>query len=118
MIVEIELPTVSKQPREKIQKETFPLPASLSDRLSAISKELHNGRGVVVIRGLDAAKFNDEESVIAFAGVASHVCALRASDSYANQALSHIWDATHKEVPAWAKNIGLPGSKIPSAMVG
>lgn len=70
-----------------------------------------------MVRGLDTAKFNDEEAVIAFAGVSSHAFPLRATDSYANQTLSHVRDATHEKVPVWAKNIGLAGSKIASAMV-
>jgi hypothetical protein len=94
------------------------LPAALSGKLAALSKEVHYGQGVVVIRGLAAANFNDEEAVIAFAGVTSHICRLRASDSYANQALSHVWDATRQPVPDSDKHIGLAGSKIPSKMVG
>lgn len=60
----------------------------LANKLSLISKELHQGRGVAVVRGLDAANFNDEEAVIAFAGVCSYICPERATDSYANQTLS------------------------------
>ena len=41
-----------------------------------------------MVRGLDAARFNDEEAVIAFAGISSYVCPKRATDSYANQTLS------------------------------
>lgn len=86
-------------------------------KLCAISRSLHNGQGVAVLRGLQAANFNDEEAVIAFAGVTSYICAQRATDSYANQTLSHVRDATHDKVPTWAKDIGLAGSKITSAMV-
>jgi len=75
-------------PRSCINQETFPLPLELSDKLSSISNEIHHGRGVVVLRGLHAARFNDEEAVIAFAGVSSHVCPERATDSFANQTLS------------------------------
>lgn len=60
----------------------------LARKLSEVSRELHQGQGVVVLRGLDAAKFNDEEAVVAFAGVCSYVCPERATDSYANQTLS------------------------------
>ena len=60
----------------------------LAHKLSSVSKELHHGRGVVVLRGLDAANFNDEEAVIAFAGICSYTCPERATDSYANQTLS------------------------------
>lgn len=102
--------------RGQISQSTFPLPLGLSHKLSLVSKELHEGRGVVVLRGLYAANLNDEEAVIAFAGVCSYVCPLRATDSYANQTLSHIRDATHDAVPKWAHGIGLAGSKITSAM--
>ncbi|PSN63809.1 Clavaminate synthase-like protein [Corynespora cassiicola Philippines] len=103
-------------PRTAIQKSTFPLSTELTNRLSSTSAELHNGSGVVVLRGLDAARFNDEEAVIAFVGISAYVAPLRATDSYANQTLSHVRDATHDTVPVWAKNIGLAGSKITSAM--
>ncbi|CAI6339519.1 unnamed protein product [Periconia digitata] len=103
-------------PRSAISKTTFPLDDGLASKLSAISAELHDGRGISVLRGLDDARFNDEEAVIAFAGICSYVAALRATDSYANQTLSHVRDATHDTVPHWAKDIGLAGSKITSAM--
>lgn len=74
--------------RSEITKETFNLSPNLSKKLSSISTDLHRGYGVASLRGLDKAKFNDEEAVIAFAGICSHVCALRATDSYANQTLS------------------------------
>lgn len=109
--------TVKGLPREKIDKNTFPLPNALSQKLNALTKDVHIGLGVAVIRGLHRAKFNHEEWVIAFAGVTSHICPLRASDSFANQALSHIRDATYDKVPAGAENIGLAGSKIPVKMV-
>lgn len=107
---------LQRLPRSAISQHTFPLPISLTHRLSEISKEIHEGPGVVVLRGLDAARFNDEEAVIAFAGVCSHVAAQRATDGYANQTLSHVRDATKEVVPVWAKDIGLAGSKITAAM--
>ena len=80
--------SVLSLPRGSISKDTFPLSPDLARRLSAISDEIHHGRGVAVVRGLDSAVLNDEESVIAFAGLASYVCPERATDSYANQTLS------------------------------
>lgn len=107
---------LQRLPRSKISQRTFPLAANLAHKLSAVSKELHEGPGVVVLRGLEAARFNDEEAVIAFAGVSSYVASKRATDSYANQTLSHVRDATKEAVPVWAKDIGLAGSKITAAM--
>ncbi|KAJ4340585.1 hypothetical protein N0V95_007460 [Ascochyta clinopodiicola] len=103
-------------PRGEISQRTFLLAANLARKLSTISKELHEGSGVVVLRGLEAARFNDEEAVIAFAGVCSYIAPERATDSYANQTLSHVRDATKEVVPVWAKDIGLAGSKITAAM--
>lgn len=108
---------ISGTPRSDIRQETFDLGNSqLAHKLLSISKELHQGTGIVVLRGLDAANFNDEEAIIAFAGVCSYICPERATDSYANQTLSHVRDATKDVVPVWAKNIGLAGSKITAAM--
>jgi hypothetical protein len=128
--------SVAGTPRSEICQNTFDLAnPSLVHRLSSISDDIHHGQGVVVLRGLDAAKFNDEEAVIAFAGVCSYICPMRATDSYANQTLSifsslwkkrygscadlaigHVRDATKETVPTWAKDIGLAGSKITAAM--
>lgn len=75
--------------REEICRDTFDVGnPGLASKLASISKEVHQGKGVVVLRGLDAANFNDEEAVIAFAGVSSHIFPQRATDSYANQTLS------------------------------
>lgn len=77
--------------RSDISQETFDLGnADLTRRLSSITKAIHEGRGVAVLRGLDTARFNDEEAVIAFAGVCAHICPQRATDSYANQTLSEF----------------------------
>jgi hypothetical protein len=109
--------SVAGTPRSSINQATFDLGNPvLANKLSSTSKELHHGRGIVVLRGLDAANFNDEEAVIAFAGICSYVCPERATDSYANQTLSHVRDATKEIVPRWAKNIGLAGSKVTAAM--
>lgn len=107
---------LQRLPRGDISQRTFPLAAKLAQRLSAMSKDLHEGPGVVLLRGLEMANFNDEEAVIAFAGVCSYVAPERGTDSYANQTLSHIRDATKEVVPVWAKDVGLAGSKITSAM--
>jgi hypothetical protein len=73
---------------EQINKENFTLSEDLSAKLATVSKQVHDGFGVAVVRGLHAAKFNDEEAVIAFVGICAHTCPLRATDSYANQTLS------------------------------
>jgi hypothetical protein len=78
-------------PLSAIDKTTFPLTPELAAKLSSISAKIHHGVGVAVLRGLETARFNDEESVIAFAGVSSYIAPLRATDSYANQTLSKYY---------------------------
>ncbi|USP73998.1 uncharacterized protein yc1106_01272 [Curvularia clavata] len=108
---------VTGLPRAKISTNTFALSnPDLVNMFSSVSRELHHGKGVTVLRGLDSAHFNDEEAVIAFAGVCSYICQERATDSYANQTLSHILDATKRQIPEGCKGIGLAGSKVTSAM--
>ncbi|CAN9244080.1 unnamed protein product [Alternaria alternata] len=104
-------------PRAKISTDTFDLKSfMLVDKLSSISGELHQGKGVAVLRGLHAACLNDEEAVIAFAGLCSYICPERATDAYSNQTLSHVIDATKMQIPEDCKGIGLAGSKVTSAM--
>ncbi|KAF2272940.1 Clavaminate synthase-like protein [Westerdykella ornata] len=120
---------LSGSPIECLDRSNFPLPPFLASKLAAVSKEAHRGCGIVVLRGLGAsgvhvqndgndqvARFNDKEATIAFAGISAHVCPLRATDSYANQTLSHVWDATQVKAPAGAEGIGLAGSKVNVAM--
>ncbi|KAF2712041.1 Clavaminate synthase-like protein [Pleomassaria siparia CBS 279.74] len=102
--------------RGSINKSTFSLPEELAEKLSSISHEVYHGRGIAVLRGLDVAELNEEDSVIAFAGVSSYVCPDRATDSYAFQTLSHVRDATHDPIPDFARGIGLAGSKVGTAM--
>jgi hypothetical protein len=79
---------VKRLDRSQITQETFPLSSDLAIKLSNISTNVHRGKGVSVLRGLEAARFNDEEAIIAFAGVCSYVAPQRATDAYANQTLS------------------------------
>lgn len=72
----------------QLTKHNFPLSHEFSAKLAALSKEVHHGFGVAVVRGLHAARFNDEEAVVAFVGICAHTCVERATDSYANQTLS------------------------------
>ncbi|KAI0597496.1 hypothetical protein F4775DRAFT_255975 [Biscogniauxia sp. FL1348] len=56
-----------------IGPETFPLPDDLSRRLKRISDDCHKGRGFGILRGLRPERFTDEEGILLFAGISSHV---------------------------------------------
>ena len=59
---------------------SFPLPL-LADRLAAIRKELHEGSGLVVLRGLDISSLSTRGIFTAFGGLASHVSERRGRQS-------------------------------------
>jgi len=63
-----------------VQPDNFPLPENLVRRLRAISRKLHHGDGIAVLRGLDPAQYSDEDNAIAYCGLASHVGSLRSTN--------------------------------------
>jgi hypothetical protein len=71
-----------------LQPETFPLP-TLHSRLRSLSHDLHFGRGFCVLRRLPVEKWTREENVIVYAGVSSHIGAIRGRQ-----------DTKHEGVPA------------------
>lgn len=62
---------------ESLSPKTFPLPQELSNRLRNISHDCYNGRGFGVLRGLHTEILTDEERILVFAGVSSHVAPKR-----------------------------------------
>ena len=64
--------------RGKIDPQTFPLPQALSEKLRSINDEVNNGRGFVVLRGLTASEYSEEDIIIVYAGLTSHVASHRA----------------------------------------
>lgn len=85
------------KPLGYINEETFPL-SGLHKKLRDISKELHNGHGFKVLRGLPVSKHTSEDNIIIYAGVSSHVAPIRGrQDSkfegkQADVVLNHIKD--------------------------
>jgi hypothetical protein len=55
-----------------IDKKDFPLP-TLGHRLSRIEKELMDGRGFVLIRGLPRARYSNDEMCLAYWGIGAHL---------------------------------------------
>ncbi|KAF2658093.1 Clavaminate synthase-like protein [Lophiostoma macrostomum CBS 122681] len=93
-----------------ISQSTFPLP-TLHSKLRAISKEIHDGFGFKVVRGLPIDKHTREENIIIYAGIASHVAPIRGRQDNefdgmpADVALNHIKDLRHT---AKGSKIGAP----------
>ncbi|KAJ5382592.1 Taurine catabolism dioxygenase TauD/TfdA [Penicillium concentricum] len=88
-------------PLGHINQSTFPIP-TLQPALRDLSKEIHTGRGFVVLRGLRIDDYSREDNVIIYAGVSSHIGNIRGRQQEARLAdgtspmLSHIRDLTDK----------------------
>ncbi|KAL4880297.1 hypothetical protein BJY04DRAFT_219293 [Aspergillus karnatakaensis] len=88
-------------PLGHVNQETFPLP-KLHDTLRAISKEVHNGHGFKVIRGVPVDKHTREENFIIYAGITSHIAPIRGRQDTiyegkpADVVLAHIADLSRK----------------------
>ncbi|KAF2655318.1 taurine catabolism dioxygenase TauD [Lophiostoma macrostomum CBS 122681] len=108
--------TIDQISREAVDKTTFHLSDELATKLAGISKRVHTEEGVEVLRGLQALKITDNQSIMVFVGLCSYIASLRATDSFANQTLSHVRDARNDEVKPGAEGLGLAGSKLPIAM--
>jgi len=75
-----------------ISRETFPLTEGLSERLRKMNDIVHNGHGFHVLRGIVPSQYSEEDHIILFAGLASHVASDRAGR------IDHIRDARQSEV--------------------
>lgn len=64
------------KPLGHINHFTFPLP-NLHLILRDLSKEIHNGRGFFVLRGLRIDKYSREDNIIIYTGVSSHIGSIR-----------------------------------------
>jgi hypothetical protein len=73
-----------------IAPENFPLP-SLGAALADVLRELLEGRGFVLLRGLPLARYSREEQAIAYLGIGSYLGAAR-SQNAKGHLLGHVKD--------------------------
>lgn len=92
-------PTALNLPLGHINQSTFPLP-TLHPTLRNLSKEVHHGRGFVVLRGLRIDAYTREDNIIIYTGVSSHIGSIRGRQQdtrFSNgtsPVISHIKDIT------------------------
>lgn len=65
---------------DDLSQETFPLP-SLGSKLRALSDELHNGRGAIILRGLSPGEYGLKDNITIFAGLSSYIADIRGAQS-------------------------------------
>lgn len=56
-----------------MEREHFPLPQDVADKFRDLSDTVHNGRGFVVLRGLDPQKYTAEDNVLIYGGITSYI---------------------------------------------
>ena len=72
---------------EGLTKELFSLP-NLTHKLDMVSRDLHQGHGLVIIRGLKPSKYSALDNALLFAGLASHVGEQRGAQDDSGNMLS------------------------------
>jgi hypothetical protein len=60
-----------------ISRENFPLPSTLADWLDGVSDDCYNGRGFVLLRGLNPQRHSPEDNAALFAGISLYVAPQR-----------------------------------------
>ncbi|KAL1837018.1 hypothetical protein VTJ49DRAFT_4387 [Mycothermus thermophilus] len=89
--VEAALETCKFDP-DDISRKTFVLP-TLQAQLERASHQVHQGRGFVIVRGLDPRKYTAEDNVTIFLGVASYIGEQRGVQDKKGSMLTHVTDS-------------------------
>ncbi|KAK1756955.1 hypothetical protein QBC47DRAFT_443599 [Echria macrotheca] len=61
---------------DEVSRESFPLP-TLEAKLDAACRDIHDGRGFVVLRGLDPQRYSKEDNINIYLGVAAYIGDIR-----------------------------------------
>ncbi|OJD30105.1 taurine catabolism dioxygenase [Diplodia corticola] len=74
-----------------VSAENFPLP-TLAPRLAAVSEEVYNGLGAVILRGLDVDQFSPPDLATVFLGVSSYIARKRGVQDRNGTMIKHLMD--------------------------
>ncbi|KAK3688260.1 hypothetical protein B0T22DRAFT_375277 [Podospora appendiculata] len=74
---------------DDVNQRTFPLP-SLGSRLVKVSKTVHEGRGFVVLRGLNPDKYSSFDNILIYLGVTGYIAETRGLQDFDGRMLLHI----------------------------
>ena len=80
----------SGMPMQEISERSFPLP-TFGPRLKDLLRELLDGRGFVMLRGLPVARYSVEDAAIAYLGIGRYFGSLRSSNARGHL-LGHVKD--------------------------
>ncbi|KAK3390087.1 hypothetical protein B0H63DRAFT_107041 [Podospora didyma] len=74
---------------DDVNPDTFPLP-NLGSRLADVSKTVHDGRGFVVLRGLQPDKYSNFDNILLYLGVTSYIAETRGMQDFDGRMILHI----------------------------
>ncbi|KAH8204727.1 hypothetical protein TruAng_001061 [Truncatella angustata] len=74
---------------DEVEREKFPLP-TLGPLLERCGQEIHEGHGIVIIRGLDPEKYSIEDSTTIYLGISSYIGDQRGVQSSKGAMLTHV----------------------------
>ncbi|MDF1794871.1 MAG: TauD/TfdA family dioxygenase [Thalassobaculaceae bacterium] len=75
---------------EKFERDDFPL-TSLADTIAGWANEIDNGRGVVLVRGLDAQRYDEDALLALYWGIGVHL-GLPVAQNAKGDLLGHVRD--------------------------
>lgn len=76
--------------------ETFPLP-TLGPKLNIVSKELHDGIGFAVLRGLDPKNYSPLDNLLLYLGITSYIAETRGCQDYDGRMVGEYLFLAEKE---------------------
>ena len=103
----------------KFGREDFPLPV-LASRLAEITEELENGRGFLLLRGLQPEKYSEEEINAIYYGLGLNLGEPVGQNPKGDLLgkVTHVGDASDKNTRVYETNLYLPYHTDPSDVVG
>jgi hypothetical protein len=107
-------------PHEALEKSDFPLP-TLAPQLRSWQKDVTDGRGFYVLRGLNAADYSDDEVFMIFWGMGLHL-GTAVTQNPRGELLGHVYDYGRKygnlDVRGYETNAHLPFHTDSGDLVG
>ncbi|UKZ69733.1 uncharacterized protein TrAtP1_010737 [Trichoderma atroviride] len=83
---------------DEVRQYNFPLP-KLASQLAQCAKAIHEGRGFVVLKGLDGLNYPVEDSTIIYLGIASYIADKRGLQDKKGTVLTHVTNSKLWTVP-------------------
>ncbi|KAK3337963.1 hypothetical protein B0H65DRAFT_591981 [Neurospora tetraspora] len=80
---------------DDVSKDNFPLP-NLGSKLEEVADIIHNGRGFVILRGLEPDKYSSVDNILLYLGVTSYIAETRGMQDFDGRMILHI-QAVRKE---------------------